>query len=201
MHPAADIATGTLVQALAGRAAGGEVRGGRASSTASTATPRGYSWWRGRRGVHRALKAVLQRREITREYLALVEGRPPARSGTIDAPMGRDRRDRKVMSSDTDDPREAVTHFEIERALPGTHAAAGAPGDRAHAPDPGPPEGDRASRRRGPGLRDARRRYGLERQFLHAARLAFTHPVTGQEVDVRSDLPEDLRRASTAAAR
>ena len=45
-------------------------------------------------------------------------GRPPAR-GTIDAPIGRDRRVRTRMSTDTDEPREAVTHFEVERALPG----------------------------------------------------------------------------------
>jgi 23S rRNA pseudouridine1911/1915/1917 synthase len=41
--------------------------------------------------------------------------------------------------------------------------------------------------------------YGLERQFLHAARLAFTHPVTSEEIDVRSELPQDLRRALDAA--
>ena len=41
--------------------------------------------------------------------------------------------------------------------------------------------------------------YGLSRQFLHAARLAFPHPVTGAEVDVRSELPEDLQAALDAA--
>src|SRR4029450_12262292 len=70
--------------------------------------------------VHRALRGMLQARAITREYLALVEGRPPARRGTIDAPLGRDRRVRTRMSTDADDPRSAVTHFEIERALPRT---------------------------------------------------------------------------------
>ena len=39
------------------------------------------------------------------------------------------------------------------------------------------------------------RRYGLERQFLHATRLAFEHPITGEPIDVRSELPEDLREA------
>jgi hypothetical protein len=53
-----------------------------------------------------------------REYLALVEGRPPARRGTIDAPLGRDKRVRTRISTDTEDAREAVTHFEVERALP-----------------------------------------------------------------------------------
>jgi 23S rRNA pseudouridine1911/1915/1917 synthase len=43
--------------------------------------------------------------------------------------------------------------------------------------------------------------YGLERQFLHATRLAFDHPVGGQRVEVVSDLPDDLRRALERAAR
>jgi 23S rRNA pseudouridine1911/1915/1917 synthase len=42
-------------------------------------------------------------------------------------------------------------------------------------------------------------RYGLTRQFLHAERLAFSHPVTGEPVDVHSPLPEDLREALTRA--
>ena len=67
--------------------------------------------------THAALQAALREREITREYLALVEGRPPARRGTIDAPLGRDRRVRTEISTDTDDPHHAVTHFETERAL------------------------------------------------------------------------------------
>jgi 23S rRNA pseudouridine1911/1915/1917 synthase len=40
---------------------------------------------------------------------------------------------------------------------------------------------------------------GLERQFLHACRLAFRHPVTGEEVEVASELPADLERALTRA--
>ena len=59
----------------------------------------------------------MARREIEREYLALVEGRPPARSGLIDAPIGRDRRARTRMSTDTDAPRDARTRFAIEREL------------------------------------------------------------------------------------
>jgi 23S rRNA pseudouridine1911/1915/1917 synthase len=152
--------------------------------------------------VHRRLRAALSERRMLREYLALVEGRPPARRGTIDAPLGRDRRVRTRMSVDTDEPRPAVTHFELERALPAatlvrvrletgrTHQV------RAHFraighPVAGDPEYGR------PGL------YGLGRQFLHAARLAFDHPVTGERVDVSSPLPDDLaaalKRAETAS--
>jgi 23S rRNA pseudouridine1911/1915/1917 synthase len=145
------------------------------------------------------LKASLSARRLHREYLALVEGRPPARTGTIDAPIGRHRRDRKLMSIDSDAPREARTHFSLERALPGasllrivldtgrTHQI------RVHMAAIGHPVcGDSQYGTRG--------RYGLERQFLHAARLAFPHPVTGLEVDVRSPLPDDLEAALERAA-
>ena len=52
-----------------------------------------------------------------------------------------------------------------------------------------------------PPVRDTPGSYGLERQFLHAARLAFPHPVTGAEVDVRSPLPADLAAALARAER
>jgi 23S rRNA pseudouridine1911/1915/1917 synthase len=150
--------------------------------------------------AHRRLKAMLAAREIRREYLALVEGRPPARAGTIDAALGRDRRERTRVSVNTDLPRAAVTHFEIERALPSstllrvrletgrTHQI------RAHLQAIGHPvAGDPQYGR--PGL------FGLERQFLHSARLAFEHPVGGRPVDVTSALPPDLASALERAAR
>jgi 23S rRNA pseudouridine1911/1915/1917 synthase len=193
VHPARGHAEGTLAQALAGVAGGGEE--GRAGivhrldrdTSGLLVVARSAE-------VHRRLKAALQAREVTREYLALVEGRPPARRGTIDAPIGRDRRVRTRMSTDTDDPREAVTHFEIERALPATtllrvRLETGRTHQiRAHLlaighPVAGDPEYGTA------GL------LGLERQFLHAARLAFAHPFTGEEVEVVSELPADLGAA------
>jgi 23S rRNA pseudouridine1911/1915/1917 synthase len=149
--------------------------------------------------VHRALKRLLAERRLRREYLALVEGHPEARTGTIDAPIGRHRRDRVLMSIDTDEPREARTHFEIERLLPSaallrvaletgrTHQI------RVHLAAIGHPVcGDRQYGTRGD--------YGLERQFLHAARLAFPHPVTDDAIDVSSELPLDLRHALELAA-
>ena len=150
--------------------------------------------------VHRALRNALQARAITREYLALVEGRPPARSGTIDAPLGRDRRVRTRMSTETDDPRAAVTHFEIEQALPRTtllrvRLETGRTHQiRAHLlaidhPVVGDPEYGT------PG------RLGLERQFLHAARLAFAHPVTGAPIDVSSPLPRGSAGGAGAGRR
>src|SRR2546421_12860 len=150
--------------------------------------------------VHRALKAALSARGIEREYLALVEGRPPARSGTIDAPIGRDRRRRERVSTKSDAPREATTDFVVERALPHstllrvrlrtgrTHQI------RVHFEAIGHPVV-------GDPVYGGREAYGLERQFLHAARLAFDHPVSGARVDVASPLPADLVAALARASR
>ncbi len=148
--------------------------------------------------THRALQEAIRERTVTREYLALVDGRPDARTGTIDAPIGRDRRHRTRHSLDTDAPRRAVTHFSIEELLPRTTLlrvrletgrthqirvhlqAIGLPvvGD----PEYGAPHGS------GP-------RLGLERQFLHAQRLTFDHPVSGERLTVESPLPDDLAAA------
>ncbi len=68
--------------------------------------------------AYERLQELVRRRELTREYLALVVGKPRSRRGTIDAPVGRDRHDRLRHSLDTDTPREAVTHFELEELLP-----------------------------------------------------------------------------------
>src|SRR5918999_6343319 len=194
VHPARGHAQGTLAQALADRVAGGgdPERAGivhRLDRDTSGLLVVARS-----EPVHAALKAQLAAGELVRDYLALVEGRPPARRGTIDAPLGRDRRVRTRVSSDTDEPRTAVTHFEVEQALPHdtllrvrletgrTHQI------RAHLlaighPVAGDPEYGAAGR------------HGLARQFLHAARLAFPHPVTGAAVDVSSPLPADLAAA------
>jgi 23S rRNA pseudouridine1911/1915/1917 synthase len=150
--------------------------------------------------AHRRLQAALAARQIEREYLALVEGRPPARSGTIEAPIGRDQRMRTRMAVDGAGAREARTHFTLERALEGvsllrlrldtgrTHQI------RVHLraighPVAGDPEYGTA------GL------LGLERQFLHSARLAFDHPLGGPRVEVSSPLPADLRSALERAER
>ena len=66
------------------------------------------------------LQRMMKAREVTREYTALVEGHLDAESGTIDAPIGRDRTNRTVMSTRTDRGRDAVTHFEVIERLPRT---------------------------------------------------------------------------------
>jgi 23S rRNA pseudouridine1911/1915/1917 synthase len=193
VHPAAGRATGTLVQALAGRAGGGDpLRPGLVHRLDRDTS--GLLVVAKSDAVLRALQAALQAREIEREYLALVEGRPPALTGTIDAPLGRDRRVRTRRSTDTDDPRPAVTHFAIVEALPETtllrvRLETGRTHQiRAHLLAIGHPVAGDPEYGHG-GL------LGLERQFLHAARLAFAHPVTGEAVAWESPLPADLAAA------
>jgi 23S rRNA pseudouridine1911/1915/1917 synthase len=194
VHPAPGHASGTLVHGLLGAGAegGDEDRPGivhRLDRDTSGLLVVARS-----EEAHRRLQALLRRRRLTREYLALVVGRPRSRRGTIDAPIGRDRHDRLRHSLDTDSPREAVTHFELEEMLlqhsllrvsletGRTHQI------RVHlAAIDLPVAGDPVYGRAGD--------LGLERQFLHAARLAFAHPFGGAPVDVSSPLPPDLAAA------
>ena len=196
VHPGAGHAAGTLVQGLAGkRPTGGDPdrpgivhRLDRDTSglLVVARTTEAYD----------GLRTLVRRHALEREYLALVRGRPRSRTGRIEAPIGRDRRDPTKRSLDTEAPKDAVTHFEIVELLAGyallrvrletgrTHqirvhlAAIGLPvaGDPVYGvPEP-----------------------GLDRQFLHAARLAFAHPITGVRVEANSKLPADL---DTALAR
>ena len=118
VHPGRGHESGTLVQALAGRVAGGRRRERPGVVHRLDRDTSGLLVVAASDAVHARAAGGAAAREITREYVALVEGRPPALRGTIDAPIGRDRRVRTRHSTDTDDPRAAVTHFEIERALP-----------------------------------------------------------------------------------
>jgi len=198
VHPARGHSAGTLVQALAGRVAGGgDARRPGVVHRLDRDTS-GLLVLARTEAAHEALKTMMRRREITREYLGLVEGRPAARAGTIEAPLGRDRRVRTRISTDTDEPRPAITHFDTEEVFEGftllrvrletgrTHQI------RAHLLAIGHPvAGDPEYGGRGV--------LGLERQFLHAERLAFAHPVTGMPIDVRSPLPDDLTKALARA--
>jgi len=191
VHPAPGHAGGTLAQALAaaGAAGGEEDRPGIVhrldrDTSGLLVVARSLK-------TYERLQRLVRRKQLTREYLALVVGRPRSRRGTIDAPIGRDRHDRLRHSLDTDTPRAAVTHFELEELLPRhallqvrletgrTHQI------RVHlAAIDLPVSGDSVYGIAGD--------LGLERQFLHAARLAFVHPITGEAVDVSSALPPDL---------
>jgi 23S rRNA pseudouridine1911/1915/1917 synthase len=148
--------------------------------------------------AHAALQDAIRRREVERHYLALVRGRPRSRTGRIDAPIGRDRRDPTRRSLDTDEPRDAVTHFEVqetlaEHALLDVRLETGRTHQiRVHlAAIDLPVSGDPQYGVRGD--------LGLERQFLHAHRLRFKHPVTGDEITVVSELPQELGEALVRA--
>jgi 23S rRNA pseudouridine1911/1915/1917 synthase len=148
--------------------------------------------------AHRRLQRLLRKRGIEREYLALVRGRPRSQHGRIEAAIGRDRSDPTRISLDTATPREAVTTFDVLELLPShallrvrletgrTHQI------RVHlAAIDLPVAGDPAYGVPGD--------LGLERQFLHSARLAFDDPSTGEWVEAESPLPADLERAFQAA--
>jgi 23S rRNA pseudouridine1911/1915/1917 synthase len=141
-----------------------------------------------------ALQQAIRERKVERRYLALVRGHPKSRAGRIDAPIGRGRREPTRRSLDTEEPRQAVTHFEVRESLPEhtlldvrletgrTHQI------RVHlAAIDLPVAGDPQYGVKGD--------LGLERQFLHAYRLRFAHPKTGAEIDVTSPLPTDLQAA------
>ena len=199
VHPARGHGEGTLAQLLAASAAGGDPERAGIVHRLDRDTSGLLVVSRSER-AHRRLQAALRRRLIEREYLALVRGQPPARSGTIEAPIGRDPRVRTRMTVGGAQSREARTHFTLERALADTSLlrlrldTGRTHQIRVHLraighPVCGDPEYGTAGM------------LGLTRQFLHAARLAFDHPFTGERVDVLSPLPADLRDALARAER
>ena len=145
-----------------------------------------------------ALAAQVAAREIERVYLALAQGRLESRTGTIDAPIGRERRTRTRMAVSGAGSREARTHFRVLELLPAasysevrletgrTHQI------RAHFAAIGHPLVGDPTYGRGEA-------YGLERQFLHAHRLGFSHPLSGERLQFSSELPADLQGALEVA--
>ncbi|MEX2025170.1 MAG: RluA family pseudouridine synthase [Thermoleophilaceae bacterium] len=203
VHPGAGVRSGTLVDALAGKLAGGPEPERPGVVHRLDRDTSGLMVLARSEQAHAALQEAIRHREVEREYLALVDGAPDARSGTIDAPIGRDRGNRTVMSTRTDKPRRAVTHFERVEALGRrtllrvtldtgrTHQV------RAHMAAIGHPIcGDQAY-----GGHACGRELGLTRQFLHSASLRFRHPVTRESIVCESKPPADLLRALDAARR
>jgi 23S rRNA pseudouridine1911/1915/1917 synthase len=189
VHPGAGHPTGTLVDALAGKIAGGDddrpgiVHRLDRDTSGLMVVARSAE-------AHARLQELVRERALERIYLALVRGNPRSRTGRIEAPIGRDRGEPTRVSLTTDSPREAVTHFEVDRVWPG-HALLRVRLEtgrmhqiRVHlgAIDL-PVVGDRVY-----GVREP----ALGRQFLHAAELSFPHPFTGKRIETRSDLPPDL---------
>jgi 23S rRNA pseudouridine1911/1915/1917 synthase len=144
--------------------------------------------------THAALQDQVRRREVERVYLALAGGRLGSRTGTIDAPIGRASRRRTRMAVSGAASRQARTHFEAlellaaETYLEATLETGRTHQIRAHFAAIGHPlVGDATY--------GGAEKYGLTRQFLHAHRLAFAHPVGGVAMSFRSELPPDLAAA------
>jgi 23S rRNA pseudouridine1911/1915/1917 synthase len=159
--------------------------------------------------AHRALAGQFAEREVEKEYLALVLGVPRRRAGEITARIGRDPVHRKRMSTRAPRGREARSRYEVVEAFDGaallrvrihtgrTHQI------RVHLASLGHPVAGDATYGAGrrPASRSAAARealLSLERPALHAARLAFTHPASGQRMAFESPLPEDLARVIEA---
>lgn len=197
VHRAPGVRGVTLVEALGGRTAGGpEDRPGvvhRLDRDTSGLLVLARS-----DSALRTLQAALSERRVKREYLALVQGTPPSRTGTIDAPIGRDPKDRTRMAIDGEAPREATTHFTVlEHLADTTLLSVELDTGRTHqirvhleaighpvVGDPTYGEGEA---------------YGLDRQWLHATRLTLEHPVSGEQLVLESEPPADLRTALDAA--
>lgn len=146
--------------------------------------------------AHRALQAQFQKRTVSKHYLALAHGTTREKF-VIDRPLGRDVRHRTKISSRTRAPREATSEVRRLERLPGcslleiriltgrTHQI------RAHLSEEGHPlVGDReygAPRRAIPPL------LGFARPALHALRLAFVHPDSGETMTFEAPLPDDFR--------
>ena len=165
----------------------------------------------------RGLQAAFKARTVEKHYRALVHGEP-AKSGTLDTAYGRHPVDRKRFSSKVPEGRRAVTHWKVlGRALGAQVGGAGASWldvtlqtgrthqIRAHLSDAGHPlVGDALY---GGVRREAKlpatsplrlAAQALGRQALHAATLAFEHPLTGEPITCAAPLPPDLRAALTA---
>jgi 23S rRNA pseudouridine1911/1915/1917 synthase len=143
------------------------------------------------------LKRAFHDREVTKIYHAVVQGHPDPLAGTIDAPIGRHPSSSWKFAV-TADGKPSITHYETLEAFPSasllevhletgrTHqirvhmAAQRHPcvGDTMYGADP-----------------TISARLGLERQWLHAVRLGFRHPSTGEQVEFSSEYPADLHHA------
>lgn len=209
-HPAKGHNTGTLVHGLLGRQiTGGEHQHRPGIVHRLDKDTSGLLIVARDEETHRHLTEALSRHKIERTYLCLVHGIFETREGTIEAPLGRDARERQQMAVTKRGGRDAVTHFRVLESWGGAAGAdksAAAPRRgaggyslievrletgrthqiRVHLAAIGHPvAGDKVYGRRKDEL-------GVGRQFLHSARLRFTHPETGVTVDVSSPLPPDL---------
>jgi len=206
VHPGHGARRGTLVHALLGRGlalapAGGAERPGIVHRLDKDTS--GLLLIAKTDAAHRGLATMFARREIEKTYLALVWGRPQPPAGRIDDAIGRSRRDPTKMTVRAPRSREATTIYSTQEALPGatlleidlvtgrTHQIRVHFAARMH-----PVIGDtRYGGAPWKALRDPERRAlftSFSRLALHATKLAFTHPVTGEPMSFSAPLPDDV---------
>jgi len=206
VHPGAGVASGTLVAALLHRfgaaglsSVGGPLRPGivhRLDKETSGAIVIARN-----DAAHRKLVDAFRDRQVEKTYVALLHGNLKGEAGRIELPVARDLRRRSRMTARRREGREARTDWRARLRLPGyalieadlhtgrTHqirvhfSALGSPvvGDTLY----GAPRQERV---------DGQLLPPLDRNFLHALRLAFTHPRTGKRIEVRAPLPPELAK-------
>ncbi len=152
--------------------------------------------------AHEGLAVQFAAHTVHRRYIAVCAGHPSPATGTIDARVGRSDSDRKkmtVLPNNSSRGKSAITHYKVTERLDEsaviecrletgrTHQV------RVHCASIGHPLlGDPAYGKTPKSLRPVLERLGFARQALHAAELGFIHPLTGEMVQFRSDLPPDM---------
>lgn len=144
--------------------------------------------------AHISLSEQLREHTITRRYQALVEGNIKEDNGTIDAPIGRNPKDRKKMAVTKENSKEAVTHFKVLKRF-GKHTLIEAQLETGRTHQirvhmnyiKHPIVGDPVY-----GIKD--QKFNLEGQLLHAKVIGFDHPRTGEYLEFDSELPEDFSK-------
>jgi len=161
--------------------------------------------------VHTALSKQLKARTIHRRYIAVVEGHLPLNTGTVNVPIGRHTTHRKVMTVRHLGGRSAITHYQIIKRLDVPTPGRGSPTAtpplrctvvalaletgrthqiRVHLAHLGHPViGDTTYGKRPVSFWQV---LGVTRQFLHAYRLSFQHPITRQPMTMTAPLPADM---------
>ena len=144
--------------------------------------------------AHLALSEQLKEHSVTRKYIAIVHGNLPHDQGTVDAPIGRDPKDRKLFAVNTKNGKRAVTHFRVIDRYPEytvlelqletgrTHQI------RVHMQFIGHPLVGDPVYGRNKGVT-------MNGQALHAAILGFVHPTTGQYLEFEAPIPDDMQKA------
>lgn len=194
VHPAAGNYSGTLVNALmshcGGRLSGinGEIRPGILHRIDKDTS--GLLLVAKNDRAHLGLSEQIKAHSLTREYFAIVHGNIKEDSGTIDAPIGRDERNRKKMTITEKNSRNAVTHFFVlERFGKYTHIMCRLETGRTHqirvhmSKNGHPIVGD-------PTYGVKKEEFSLNGQLLHAAKLGFVHPTSGEYMEFEKEAPD-----------